>query len=477
MHGDLLYFEGLYREVLAGRPLSQFQLPVAPFLFPDFLLFFNLRLLTSHITWGLMLYAFAFSGILFYVAFRIFKNIWSEHRSDWHFLVAVFAYVVLADSTPYFVTAAFWPNHHGALQLFFLLGVWLLTEVKKLKSKQEFLLLWVSLLFSVGLGFSDFWAVPQVIAPLILALIYTSEKRDFSRVLTQRSLIVLLCGTGIGVITSFTLTHLNFSRREKLNFFGANLKEFSEGLFALPEILLQILLQNWIVFSVLGVFAIYVQFYKRRAQPSIGSRAWQKNFLLLGLFSVVSSIAVLLALGRIGDINLQMYLQPLIYLPVLWIVLWGIPALTISSRQAALIFFLLLIPLILNVAAYEVDATLTDYPEFVKCLDGKTLPTPWGLSDFSTASLATFTSRNELHLNPVKENLSRHYRMNSPTWFVEDIYGRKIDRHTYFIPFNDESRAAAFSLWGNPASTFECLVDSSRAITVMVYPDGIRPAP
>jgi len=96
--------------------------------------------------------------------------------------------------------------------------------------------------------------------------------------------------------------------------------------------------------------------------------------------------------------------------------------------------------------------------------------------DFWVARLVTFTSRERIQVNQVKLNTSLYNWESSPLWYREDLYGRRIDRTTFFIPSRPDEREAALAHWGRPTGSFEC---PSRwgDLDVMLYPNGIDAAP
>lgn len=466
LHGDMLYFESFYNDVIIhGRNITQFFFTEVTFFFPDLLIFIMLRPFSADAAWAVMTYALVFGGLYFLLLATIFKRIWGERKSNWHLLLSLLGVVVLTQLTP-LSHMVYWPNQHGSIQLIFLFYVWQFMRIPHLPRQTVFLLIASDCLVSALLTFSDMLAVTVLLLPATLIFCHLGFKSGDQNGVWRKFALANALGIAAGYL--FKVASIRYGIIIGVPF-EISFSEIKNAVYAFPMSLIMMLARSWVLFSIFGIIFV-ISFYRR---PLI--HAPKTNFSRFAWCSLILGALAMIFSGRLPSTD--RYIPQFYYLPILWIALYGIPRLPLSVRTAKMLLGIGIIFLIVTVS--RLDSGITSYPKITACLDEHfaDLPTPWGLSGFYTAKLVTFTSSTRLHMNQVKKNLSFDPWMNSFAWLHEDIYGRLISKHTYFVSRDKVQTNRALEIWGQPKNSFTCRVENNDDLQVLIYPDGILPLP
>jgi hypothetical protein len=486
VHGDLVYFEAFYRDFFVlHHPLSLFHFTEATFIFPDFLAMTVIRSVVRNGLWAILVYEFLIVLSLALILGKLFRRVWgADASSSWTFALGFAVVLFLMATTPNYVYMALPPENHGAIQLLFLLWLYQLGDLSGGDDSRLVGWLCFDLVTSAGFAFSDLLALPSAVIPGVIMLGWLSLEGATS---FRRTLVPVLSVSAVGVaggmLAKATLIRLGILNAASAPLLGPGWGHRLWSAVMLVPSLAQLVGRNWILYLTVAL-GLLAYLWRMRTPRGLRVDAHPEAKRWLGLFSRFSAVVLVVkmtavvATGRWADLYSMRYLQEVFYIPLVWLVLWAIPELRLSVSVSRLSLASVLALSLGILITLPHRFTLLRPQELTRCLDAHVdeLPTPWGFADFWVARLVTFTSRERIQVNQVKLNTSVYNWESSPLWYREDLYGRRIDRTTFFIPSRPGEREAALAHWGRPTNSFEC---PSRwgDLDVMLYPNGIEAAP
>jgi len=461
LNSDLLYLESLYTDVISlQRPIGRFIFTEAMFLFPDFALYSLVRHFFAQPLEALVAYITAFDLVFFAALYWAFRTVYSRSTSFFVYLLLLVTTLLLGFLAPDYRHVAFLPNHHGFLQVLFLI-----TFVMVLNQKWPYLIVF-GLTFLAA--FSDLLSIPSIFLPA--ALVLSTLKQTRGRAWTIFAAFTLAYLTNQILIYTHHMVSLPFPFTLGEGY--ESRMKIAESFQYFPASLPGILKRNAYVFF----GAVFMTWWLKEEHGSLD----RKTFLAYSGLSILLTSVALMAMGRWPSIDANLrYIQQFSYAPIFWISLFSVPRLSISKASIHLLLSMGLSTLLYMAAPWEENPeALWQKPLVSQCLDlhAAELPTPWGLGGYYIAKVVTFTSHAQVYVNQVKPNFSAYPWMISPEWFRQDIHKREIGNYSFMIARNKAEAAKATDYWGKPKRQIACAPESPEDNPiVMIYPSGIQP--
>jgi hypothetical protein len=475
----MLNFEMFYREVVVlHHPLATFQFSQATFAFPDFVAMTAIRLLVPSALWALLVYEVLYLAALAALLWRIYRLVWGEAASPDTFVLAFVVMTLALCSTPDFPGVALVPGIHGSIQLLFLLWLWQLTALTQtagLRVKS-----WVVMGFATAAGFtaSDLLVLPSVIVPGFAALLWLASRRRLPVATAFGIIVANAAGVVVGIAAKQALVGAGTLQMRPLRVLGLSWRTRFWVLQRVLGTVADRIIDEWFAAAVILAIAASVLLLRRRLPAKLEDRpeahAWMKQFSAFALLVFVVKIGAIAFTGRWKNLYSMRYLQEVEYLPLVWLVIWGVPALGLRCRGARRAGRALIVAVAVVLALMPHRFPYLEPQAFVQCMDAHAdeLPSPWGFSDFWVSREVTFYSRRGLVVNPVTDKGIPYVWENSPAAFAEDVWGRQIENVSYFVTLGDADRTRVEALWGAATRSFGCPLPPESA-EVLVYPDGI----
>lgn len=479
--GDAVNVEMFYREVIVlHQPLSSFQFSQATFAFPDILAMAAIRTVVPSAAWGLLVYEVLFLGTLAALLFGIYGKIWGGEDAPWTFALGFSVMVLLLCTTPHYVYVALVPGIHGAIELLFLYWVWRLTDFERGDGGGSLWWLALDVVMSCGYAASDMLAVPTVLVPGLLALAWLGWKRRELRKRAGLLIVVNAAAIAAGMAVSATLFRAGIVNARPLRMFAAPWWAELHTAERVAATIARSIGMNVAFAVVIAALAVAVLLRYRRSEAKSrldGAVHWLRGFLAFSALVLLTNVASILLTARWKDLYSMRYLQDVYYVPLVWLVLWGVPALGLTRRalRASIATVVVAALVVLALLPHRFQQMLPQ--DLVACLDrhSNELPTPWGFSDYWASRRITFTSRKRIVVDQLTETGAPYIWENSPYAYEQDVFGRTIGRVTFFVATSDKEREAALARWGAPSRTLTC-PGPGVAGDVMIYPRGIEPS-
>lgn len=479
VHGDMLNFEMFYREVVVlHHTLATFQFSQATFAFPDFVAMAAIRLVVPSGLWALLIYEVLYLGALAALLWRIYGIVWGEAASHETFALG-FALMTLAlCSTPDFRSLVLVPGIHGTIQLLFLLWVWQLTALAQTGGGQVGRWAVLGFLTAAGFAASDLLVLPSVIVPGFVALLWLASRRRLAVGAACGIIAANATGVVVGIGATQALVHAGILQMRPLRVLGLSWSARSWVLQRVMGTMADRIIDEWFAAVLVLAIAASVLLLRRRSPGKVEARpevhAWVKEFWAFGLLVLAVKIGAIVFTARWKDLYSMRYLQEVEYLPLVWLVIWGVPALGLRCREARRAGQALIAAAVVVLALMPHRFPHLVPQAFVQCMDAHAgeLPSPWGFADFWLSREVTFYSRRSLVVNPVTDKGTPYVWEDSPAAFSEDVWGRRIERTSYVIVPDDHGRVRVEALWGTATRSFVCPLPPD-SVQILVYPDGI----
>ena len=193
LNSDLLFIAHQYEDAFVnGRGLAGWNLPPAPYFFPDITLLFPAFALTGPIFHGYLLYGvLQFLALLVGFAFLLSELGVERRRAWWTTFIAGVLFVALLQGAHPSLLVSFTPIFHGGSTM---AGVWLLALwIRLVRLGYSRLRAFWFVVFSIALSLSDLFSVTQFLIPIALVVVvaWRNSMIDSGIAKTVLNLIVL----------------------------------------------------------------------------------------------------------------------------------------------------------------------------------------------------------------------------------------------------------------------------------------------
>lgn len=305
-----------------------------------------------------------------------------------------------------------WPNHHGSISIFYLLCAAVVVRSISCASSEP-LGVALFLYFAAALTvFSDGLALIVLWNPLV---IICGKEVCFGPSPRKKVLLSLpiVLGSGQGVATLFLLREfgwLNFESSKLLPGIPILLETYAK----FPGVVAQWLLESWILH--LLILVCMFRFARIRTPESKEVKLLRQTLFL----SVGVCLVVAFFMGRLGSIYSIRYVQHYFLFTSILVTI-RVSAFSKLSPALALVTIALFS---FSAGLFFTDLQIIKYPEATRCVDDYTSRTGFrrGLSDYWTAKLVSFTTRNGSVVDQVLPDLKPYLLMNAKGWYNQGAY-------------------------------------------------------
>jgi hypothetical protein len=469
-NSDLIYIESIYKDLFVNKyPISGWLVSRAPYIFPDWILYFFLRFFLN--SYPVAWYAYVFINLFFlivtfyYLSKATVPSLTTQKRAlftlAWSCLfISILTQVPEGLGLHTFLLPVY---HSGALIngliIFFF---WLYILNNKLTFKLSVLIFGFSAIATI----SDQWWIIWFGLPIgVLGLLLIFFKKYKQR---QLFTFLVLMGAGVlaGELSSFLIAKYklmyfsqvpignpHFTYYKQLSLIFTDLLDLFSSSFVITSLFVLT------IFSALRSFKFFLNDKKNEEQ-----NLFKFNLNFIAIFSVLIPLVVIFSLRLWEKWNYR-YLIPLFYFS------WLIPGLTILkflSTKRKYIYLTLFIPsfLFLQLAAqkkksdYEAfQLVLQRHDQGFVCIDlvSKIHNLRHGASEYWLAKQVTEISNVGIRLNQFTYLFEPLHWMNNLNWyFQKDKKDQFVDYDFFISSHSDESVKKILTTFGMPTDINVC---------------------
>lgn len=466
-NADALHLPALYRDILLQHGnFSDWWLPRAPFIFPDWLIYFIANSIFSKIYFALIMTACLQIILTFLLTTLLGCQLLPRSTAIFCAGLSIFTLCWLAlshDTFRYMLITVF---HYGSF-LNLLLTLWLMVNLLYNPPGHRHHRGWVIALFIITscAELSDNLYIGQTILPLIATLFWLAYTRTLKWKIVARYTIILL----FSVIFSRILFHLfiphPISSGIHLSFLVLldNLRNDTQLIkqFMTTEPLIAILCSGgWLM--LLTLFAY----------QNIKKIHWNitQNFYLTFTCTIFFGLTLikLLAVSAAPD----RYFIPIFFLPILALPILGYFLL----KNKKLLTRVTLI--VLGIFLYQINQQLSFswshghfqsdyYPKEIQCLDQvfQQHHLHHGISQYWDATYFSLLAKNSVEIASVSNTLNNYYWASTKRWYHAGYDFALINNQTNIIDDTQLNETWLRKINGNPIFTKQC-----GHLHILVYP-------
>ena len=481
-NSDALYLPSLYADVLSGDNLAKWSFPPTPYIFPDMVLYFLIRIITPSVHTAMVVF-----GMIQYLVFALGVMLLAGRLLSRSYGLAPYGLIALMSALFLFLLGKleFYSQmifagtfHFGVVLIIpFVLAISL-----RLISEPEVRLPLVGALciLSFLTSASDGLYLTKVAVPLVgswVALFVTKKVR------IRHTLVI-----GISVILSsligLVLSLVNILRYSTMGMYVFRPNSIYSSFLKSFNSLVSITQYHAILAAVFLGVCIFV-FIKHLVQSSLRktSTADSKSVLLSSFFSLalIVNTIVIIGLGVFIDRNGFRYFLPFL----IFSGFWGIPLVVGIPQAIKPVFVKVVVSCALvgvtifglrSMDIQRFSRVFTDvyYPPFVKCMDENTarLGIRNGISQYWQARPISLLTQNNLRVVQVGRDLSPFHWISNLNWYAMEPEFAIID---LAVPENHPFRLdeqLITSRFGKPDATFQC--EQSKVIVYRHFDSKFR---
>jgi len=485
INSDQVSYESLYKDFFTRFYLiNGWQVPRAPFFFPDCILYFIIRMFVGSYgaAWyTYLVFNFGFILLFFYGIVRLFHK--TSKSKDllysicWSTILIVFLKFETKGYGPH--TFLLLGYHSGALlNGLFILWIWNRSLITSLKYNQLF----IFMLFCAIATMSDLWwivwfGIPIGLATLILILV---------KKLAWRNNIIFLTVMGLGAITgelanrlidikkwlyypnapvgtasSSFLDQLHLLYRDLFDLFAGS--PILLGLFVLCIGICVLVITSWSYTKKWGKIALPLRLPQNKTT----------SFVALHLAVIFSFIVPLccIVVFKLWQLWNYRYIYPIIFLPWVMVGLFLSPMRSAHNIKYFAILYLsplvLFLPLLFGGNASSFGSsrqgvsweTETPYHQWIACADAvaRSHHLKFGASEYWSAKSISETNHSGLFVNQFTYNFDVLHWINNFHWYFDPANKNEPLRYDFIISSRGESSwAKAQTLFGRPTEINTC---------------------